>query len=118
MWGSGGKIFAGPITKELLTFWCRRIAGNRHQLKDDTAVSLWIGLWREKWAPVEITRAKGGLSFKDLAGTILTFRVLDGPACPAEFERWFPNGALWSIAAELGPNMRGRRKHRYTGQRD
>ena len=21
VWGSGGKIFAGPITKELLTFW-------------------------------------------------------------------------------------------------
>lgn len=117
VWGSGGKLFAGPITQERLTFWCRRIAGNRQCLKDDTVVSPWTGLWREKWAPVEITRAKRGLSFKDRDGTILTFRVLDGPACPFEFERWFPNKSFWTFAAELGPNQRGRRKHRYQGNR-
>ena len=76
----------------------------------------WRGLIRELHAPAQIIHAKPGQSFKGRFGTILTFRVIDGPACPARFEQWFPRRFLWIMARGLGLIRPRARVRRYRGE--
>jgi len=103
------------ITHELLTFWAWHLAANRDGLRRGCSLSSWNGIVGKLWAPVEIIHAKRGRSPRDRCGVILTFRIIDGPACPVTFERWFPDRFLWIMAKELGLSWRRQKRSRFTG---
>ena len=108
-------VFGTTIDPARLMFWCWRIAANRDRLKAGRDVPGWHGLLCDQYAPVQIVHAKPGRSFKDYLGVILTFRVIDGFACPVEFERWFPQRFLWILARELGLNTWRDRPGKFLG---
>jgi hypothetical protein len=95
-------LLSSQIDRGKLAFWCWHMAANREALMAGREFLSMSTVWGARWAPVEIVHVKPGRSFRDRAGFILTFRVVDGPLCPLHFEHWFPLRFLWVLARELG----------------
>jgi len=118
MHASAMPLFLGPMTAAEIKFFSYRIAANAKPLSIEMPMPPWSGLHRPTLAPLQIVNAYAGWSRgkKPRHGTILTFRVIDGEACPLQFSRWFPQKFLWVLARELRISA-PRAKHPFRGKR-
>ena len=118
MQASATALFAGELRVEEIEFFCYRVASNLNVLTADTPLTPWRGVSQPLLAPLQIVHAKTGWSRANepKLGTILTFRVIDGIACPIQFSRWFPQRFLWVLGREIGI-AKFRAKNPFVGDR-
>lgn len=114
---SAVELMCGKITRELLIWWCWRMAAHYHTLLTLKPLSPENELVRPIVAPLQIISVKTGWSRGKHAkpGVRMMFQVIDGELCPLCFERWFSTRFLWIFARELG--VGSRRKYKYTGNK-
>jgi hypothetical protein len=118
MHASAATLFAGELKSEEIEFFCHRVAANLNVLTADTPLTSWKGLLRPLVAPLQIVYAETGWSRakEPKPGTTLTFRIIDGIACPLQFSRWFPQRFLWVLGREIGI-VKWRSKNPFVGNR-
>lgn len=118
MHSSASSLFTSELTYNQIEFFCYRIAANVDTLVVGSPLTPWRGLLGPLLAPLQIINTKTGWSrsSKSKLGTILNFRIIDGPACHIEFSRWFPQRFLWVLGRDLGI-LKQRSKNAFVGNR-
>lgn len=112
------SVFTGTIILDDLIDLCWRIAGNVDLLRANHVLPARAWVYQPLLAPLQIFHAQCGWSRARVPrkGTLLTFRVLCGEACPLKFSRWFSDRFLFRLAKEFGiGNYRA--KHKFSGNR-